>query len=144
MPTTRVSRTVAAAPEDVWRVLADPHSIPRWWPRVSRVEGADSQRWTQVLYTAKGRGIRADFFKTADEPISRYAWEQHLDGTPFARFLARAEWETRLAPAGDGTAVTIESRHRLQGWSRFAPFLFKRAMRRQLNEALDGLERIAA
>jgi uncharacterized protein YndB with AHSA1/START domain len=143
MPTTRVTRTLAAPPDQIWKVLADPYSIPRWWPRVSRVEGADAHRWTHVLYTQKGRGIRADFFKTADEPMTRYAWEQHLDGTPFARFLASAEWEVRLAPAADGTEVTLEARHKLQGWSRFAPFLFKRAMRRQLGEAVDGLERVA-
>jgi uncharacterized protein YndB with AHSA1/START domain len=143
VPTTRVKRTIAAPPGAVWKVLADPHSIPRWWPRVSRVEGADAHRWTHVLYTAKGRGIRADFVKTAEEPTARYAWAQQLDGTPFARFLASAEWEARLEPAGEGTEVTLEARHKLQGWSRFAPFLFKRAMRRQLSEALDGLDRVA-
>jgi uncharacterized protein YndB with AHSA1/START domain len=143
MPTTRASRTIAAPPERIWKVLADPHSLPRWWPRVSRVEGADAHRWTHVLYTRKGRGIRADFAKTADEPRTRYAWAQQLDGTPFARFLVSAEWEARLEPVDGGTVVTLEARHKLQGWSRFAPFLFKRAARRQLTEALDGLERVS-
>ena len=28
------SRTLAAAPEAVWRVVADPRALVRWWPRV--------------------------------------------------------------------------------------------------------------
>ena len=36
--------------------------------------------------------------------------------------------------------MTIELRQRLLGWSRLAPFLFKRAARRQLDEALAGLD----
>ena len=43
--------------------------------------------------------------------------------------------------AGAATTVTIELRQRLHGWSRLVPFLFRRAARRQLAEALEGLER---
>jgi uncharacterized protein YndB with AHSA1/START domain len=143
VPTIRVKRTIAAPPERIWKVLADPHSIPRWWPRVNRVEAVEAKSWTHLLYTQKGRGIRADFVKTADEPNRRYAWEQQLDGTPFAKFLVSAEWEVRLTPAGEGTEVTLELRQKLQGWSRFAPFLFRRAGRKQLAEALESLERIS-
>jgi uncharacterized protein YndB with AHSA1/START domain len=142
VPTIRVNRKIAAPPERIWRVLADPHSIPRWWPRVSRVEGVEPKSWTHLLFTKKGRGIRADFVKTADEPHTRYAWAQQLDGTPFAKFLVSSEWEVRLTPDGDGTEVTLELRQKLQGWSRFAPFLFRRAGRRQLAEALEALERV--
>ena len=47
-----------------------------------------------------------------------------------------------LAPADGGaaTSVTIELRQHLLGWSRLVPFLFKRAARRQLDEALAGLD----
>src|SRR5438309_1356607 len=137
MPTIRVNRTIAAPPERIWRVLSDPHSLPRWWPRVSRVEGAESDSWTHLLFTKKGRGIRADFVRTAHEPPVRYAWAQRLDGTPFARFLVSSEWEVQLTPGADGTEVTLELRQKLQGWSRFAPFLFRRAGRQQLSEALE-------
>ncbi|MCW3065967.1 MAG: Polyketide cyclase/dehydrase [Solirubrobacterales bacterium] len=142
MPTIRVNRTISAPPERIWKVLADPYSLPRWWPRVNRVEGAEPESWTHLLFTKKGRGIRADFVRTAAEPPVRYAWAQQLDGTPFARFLVSAEWEVRLAPGADGTEVTLELRQKLQGWSRFAPFLFRRAGRRQLAEALEGLDHI--
>jgi uncharacterized protein YndB with AHSA1/START domain len=142
-----VNRTISAPPERVWRILSDPHHLPRWWPRVSRVEGAESGSWTHLLYTKKGRGIRADFVRTAAEQPVRYAWAQQLDGTPFARFLVSAEWEVRLTPAGPTgkeTDVTLELRQKLQGWSRFAPFLFRRAGRRQLAEALEGLDRVCS
>jgi len=38
MPKTRASRTLPAQRERVWEVVADPHSLPRWWPRTQRVE----------------------------------------------------------------------------------------------------------
>lgn len=143
MPTTRVSRTLAASPEAVWVVLADPWHQTRWWPRVVRMEGVDDDGFTQVLGTARGRGVRADFRMLETEPLQRLRWEQQLEGTPFERLLAEAETAVELAPADGGAAtrVTIELRQRLLGWSRLTPFLFKRAARRQLAEALEGLDR---
>jgi uncharacterized protein YndB with AHSA1/START domain len=139
------SRTISASPERIWRILSDPHHLVRWWPRVNRVEGAEPGSWTHLLYTKKGRGIRADFVRTAAEEPVHYAWAQQLDGTPFARFLVSSEWEVRLTPAGKRrTEVTLELRQKLQGWSRFAPFLFRRAGRRQLAEALEGLDRVCS
>lgn len=143
MPTTRVSRTLAVAPETVWAVVADPWHQARWWPRVVRMEGVEGGRFTQVLGTARGRGVRADFrVVEADEP-RLLRWEQELPGTPFERLLAEAVTTVELAPeAGTGaTEVAIELRQRLHGWSRLVPFLFRRAARRQLDEALEGLER---
>jgi uncharacterized protein YndB with AHSA1/START domain len=141
VPTTRVSRTLAAPPEAVWEVVADPWHQARWWPRVVRMEAVQDGRFTQVLGTASGRGVRADFrIVEAVEP-RLLRWEQELPGTPFERLLAEAVTTLELAPAdGAATTVTIELRQRLLGWSRLAPFLFKRAARRQLGEALTGLD----
>jgi uncharacterized protein YndB with AHSA1/START domain len=143
MPTTRVSRTLAAPPEAVWAIVADPWHQARWWPRVVRMEGVDDERFTQVLGTARGRGVRADFrvVETQFERLLR--WEQELVGTPFERLLAEALTAVELAPVkGGATAVSIELCQRLHGWSRLTPFLFRRAARRQLGEALTGLERV--
>ncbi len=143
MPLTRVSRTLAASPEVVWEVVADPHHQPRWWPRVRRMEGVDAERFTQVLGTDRGRGLRADFVVLECEP-HRVRWSQELVGTPFERLLDEAETSVSLEPAttdAGATCVTLELRQRLHGWSRLVPFLFKRAAQRQLGEALDGLER---
>ncbi|HET6448100.1 MAG TPA: SRPBCC domain-containing protein [Conexibacter sp.] len=142
MPTTRVSRTLAAPPQAVWEVVADPWHQARWWPRVVRMEAVEDGHFTQVLGTARGRGVRADFCVLETQEPRLLRWEQQLEGTPFERLLAEAETTIELARADDGTAttVTIELRQRLLGWSRLAPFLFKRAARRQLGEALAGLD----
>ena len=86
--------------------------------------------------------MRADFRLLAREPERLVAWEQELAGTPFERLLAAAQTTVTVAPAdGGGTRVGLELRQQLAGWSRLVPFLFRRAARRQLAEALDGLER---
>ncbi len=142
MPTTRVSRTLAAPPEAVWAVLADPWHQVRWWPRVVRMEAVEDGRFTQVLGTARGRGIRADYLIVESVEPRLLCWEQELEGSPFERLLAEAVTAISLEPASDAsTTVTIELRQRLLGWSRLAPFLFSRAARRQLDEALGGARR---
>lgn len=141
MPTTRVSRTLAASPQAVWEVVADPWHQARWWPRVRRVESVEADRFTQVLGTDRGRGVRADFVVRERSEGRLLRWEQELEGTPFERLLTEAMTLIELAPADHGAAtrVTIELRQRLRGWSRLVPFLFRGAARRQLGEALDGL-----
>jgi uncharacterized protein YndB with AHSA1/START domain len=146
VPTTRVSRTLAASPQDVWDVVRDPWHQARWWPRVVRMEAVEDGCFTQVLGTASGRGVRADFRMLESEEPRLLRWEQQLEGTPFERLLAEAVTAVALAPAdaGAATCVTIELRQRLLGWSRLTPFLFKRAARRQLAEALAGLDEVVS
>jgi len=145
MARVQVSRTLAAAQEDVWAVVADPAHLVRWWPRVTRVEGVDGPRFTEVLTTAKGKAIRADFtiVETTEPRLVR--WRQDLEGTPFARVLAEAETECQLAPADDGTGteVTLALSETPTGMSnRLGGFLMRRAARQRLYDALDGLEQI--
>ena len=142
MPTTRASRTLAVPPQAVWDVVSDPWHQARWWPRVVRMEAVEDGCFTQVLGTARGRGVRADFRVIETEAPRLLRWEQLLEGTPFERLLAQAETAISLdaADGGAATRVTIELRQRLLGWSRLAPFLFKRAARRQLADALAGLD----
>jgi uncharacterized protein YndB with AHSA1/START domain len=141
VPTTRVSRTLAASPEAVWAVVADPWHQARWWPRVVRMEAVDEDRFTQVLGTARGRGVRADFRLLETRPPRLLRWKQELPGTPFERLLAEAVTAVELEAAdGGATTVTIELRQQLHGWSRLVPFLFRRAARRQLADALAGLD----
>jgi carbon monoxide dehydrogenase subunit G len=139
VPTTRRQRTVRAGTDEVWDVVADPHHLPRWWPRVSRVEAVDEQRWTQVFMTKKGRPIRADYRLLASDAPSRRQWAQELEDSPFERVLAEAVTEVRLQPQDAGTQVTIELRQRMRGLSRLGAFMVRRASRRLLDEALEGL-----
>jgi uncharacterized protein YndB with AHSA1/START domain len=140
MPTTRRSRTLAAAPAELWRVVGDPHHLPRWWPRVTRVEGVRGGRFTQVLTTDTGRSLRADFVVVDERAGESLAWEQEVAGSPFERIVAFARTEVRLAPDGTGTRVTLEARQRMRGTARLGGFMVRRATRKILDGALDGLE----
>ena len=140
MPTARVSRTLPATSAAVWKIAADPHHLPRWWPRVARVEGVSRRDFTEVLRTPRGREVRADFRVTEEEQGRRRVWSQQLTGTPFEKYFTSVVVELRLAPQGDETTVTLEQRQRLRGISRFGGFLARRAARRTLREALAALE----
>lgn len=146
MPTARKTRTISSTPEELWELIRDPHHLPRWWPRVTRVEDVDGDAFTEVLRTAKGRAVRADFqLAQVDESSRTLTWVQQVQGTPFARLLSKAETEVHLDPgeAGSATSVTIELRQSLNGvFPRFGAYMVRRAARTTIDEALDGLERI--
>jgi uncharacterized protein YndB with AHSA1/START domain len=134
------SRTLAAAPEAVWRVLADPRSLARWWPRVERVKSVTGDGWTTVLRSERGKALRADWrLETSDAGVR--AWSQELDGTPFEKILAYRRVEVRVEPAGDGSRVAIELHQRGRRMARFGSFMLRRAARKELEGALDGLAR---
>ena len=126
-------------------MIADPHHLPRWWPRVARVEDVDDNAFTEVMKTARGRVVRADFeLIAADERARMLTWQQRLAGTPFARLLSSAETHVSLEAADDGTQVTIELRQTLTGFlPRLGSFMVRRAAAATIEEALDGLERIS-
>lgn len=145
MPTARRSRTIAAPIEQIWELVGDPHHLPRWWPRVTRVEDVEDGAFTEVMKTSKGKTVRADFNVVhRDEDGHAMIWAQRLEGTPFARLLSAAETDLRLAPVGPATEVTLQLRQSLTGFfPRFGGFMVKRAAGATLDEALDGLERIS-
>jgi uncharacterized protein YndB with AHSA1/START domain len=134
------SRTVPAEPEAVWSVVADPRRLARWWPRTERVKSITRDGWTTVLRSPRGRPVRADWRLEADERPVRRAWSQELEGTPFARVLRERRVEARLAAADGGTEVTLELCQRARGRARFGGALLRRAARKELDAALDGLE----
>jgi carbon monoxide dehydrogenase subunit G len=140
MPTARRSRTVAAPPERVWGTVADPYHLPRWWPRVQRVEGVTDEHFTEVLGTDDGRSLRADFRVVVSREPERRAWEQELAGTPFERLFTAASTEISLTPDAAGTRVTLVVRQQLRGTARLGGFMVRRATRRVLDEALQALE----
>jgi uncharacterized protein YndB with AHSA1/START domain len=143
VPDTTRSATVPAPPEEVWATVADPHHLPRWWPRIQRVEGVEPERFTEVLATDKGRSVRADFrVVESQEPVVR-RWDQEIAGSPFERLLRSAETEVRLEPAGAaGTRVTLTMRQRLRGAGVLGAVMVRRATAQRLDEALAGLARL--
>jgi uncharacterized protein YndB with AHSA1/START domain len=145
MPTVQRSREIPAAPRDVWRLLADPHNLPRWWPETVRVESVDGapgsrrSRFTQVFETQKGSAVRADYRCTASTEERRLVWEQQIEGTPFDRFLRSAELEITIEPTAAGSQVSLEGRRELRGLSRLGAPMMKSATRRTLDAALEGI-----
>ena len=157
MPTAAASRTIAASPEAVWDVVGDPHHLPRWWPRVTRVEGVQAQAFTEVLTGRKGKVVRADFTVVESRPQQLVVWSQEVEGTPFEGVLRSAVTQIELKPVADGagwgTEVKIELRQQMPaplgggaglsravlGISRFGSPLVKRAATTTVEQALAGL-----
>lgn len=140
MPEVRRERTVAAPAERVWELVSDPYSLPRWWPSTARVEDVEPDAWTSVLKTPRGNTVRADFTRTERVPQRRVAWRQELEESPFERVFSAAETEVDLE-AGDAgaTRVRLTTRERLRGRYRLGGWLVRRAARKRLDGALDGL-----
>ena len=129
-----------ASPPEIWRVVGDPHHLPRWWPKVTRVEGVDADGFTQVFKTSKGRPLRVDYRILDRQEGERARWEQMIRDTPFERFLRSAETEVRLQEAAAaGTTVTITVDQKPRGLSRLGGFLLRGGARKQLDDALAAL-----
>ena len=141
MPTVRRSRTLRATPEEVWAVVGDAYHLPRWWPRVTRVEGVEGEAFTQVLTTAKGVPVRADFRVVESSAPSLRRWEQQVVNTPFERILVASSVEVRIERAGEGAAVvSLTLTQRMRGLGLLGGFMVRRAGRKQLDDALAGLQ----
>lgn len=148
MPRVTRQQVVGAPPEALWELVSDPYSLPRWWPRVTRVEGVEGEgvgaQWTSVLGTAEGRGVRADFRCTESIANECYGWTQLVEGTPFERHLRRYEVEIRLTEVAGGTEMTLTAAQTLRGMSRLGSPMMRRGQGSLLEEALDGVERALA
>ena len=111
-------RTIAAPVDEVWALISDPYSLPRWWPRTARVEnverksGGKRSQWTKVLETAEGRGVRADYRCISSAEGERYVWEQELEGTPVRPPPAQLPGRDRAAGAATGRRRSTSPRSR--------------------------------
>jgi uncharacterized protein YndB with AHSA1/START domain len=132
-------RRIDAPRERIWELIADPHSLPRWWPRLQRVEEASETTWTKVLTSDRGKPIRADYTRTAAEAPERLEWQQELVETPFERILAESRLTIVLNGDDGATEVALTSRERLRGLARLGGLLVRRATAKRLEEALERL-----
>jgi uncharacterized protein YndB with AHSA1/START domain len=146
---SEASRKIGTGPQEVWKVIEDPHQMPRWWPGVTRMEGVEEGRFTQVFQTKRRRIVRADFHVLAAEPPGtqfsvpgRISWQQDVAGTPFERVLQETITEIVVEGVDGATRVTIAQRQRLRGYTRTGTLVVRRATKRRLDQALEGLERI--
>ncbi|GAC1318114.1 MAG: hypothetical protein NVSMB25_07040 [Thermoleophilaceae bacterium] len=135
------ARTIASERERIWELIADPYHLPRWWPSVTRVEDVGTRSWTSVLRTPRGRTVRADYKRTSAERPRRIVWRQLLEGSPFERVFASVEIVIELdAVEGGQTRVELSTVEALNGRFKFGGLMVRRAARRRLGEALEGLE----
>ena len=147
MPRVTRRRTVEAPVPEVWKLVSDPYALPRWWPRVSRVEDVDARQggrrsqWTKVLETQHGRGVRADYRCVSSTEPERYVWEQQLEGSPFEKHLKDSGVEIELHAAGaEETRVVLTSTQTMRGMSRLGGWMMRKGQRDILDAALDGIE----
>ena len=151
MPRVTRRRTVEAPVAEVWKLVSDPYALPRWWPRVSRVEDVDARpggrrsQWTKVLETQHGRGVRADYRCVSSAEPERYVWEQQLEGSPFAKHLKDSRVDVELHAVGEGeTRVVLTSSQTMRGMSRLGGWMMRKGQRDILDAALDGIEEALA
>jgi uncharacterized protein YndB with AHSA1/START domain len=145
MPEVTRARTIAASREQVWALVSDPFHLPRWWPAPARGEDVEDDAWTSVLKTPGGKSVRADFTRVERRPQHSIGWRQELEESPFERVFSAALTQVELEEAGeDATRVVLTSEERLRGRYRLGGWLVRRAARRRLDEALDGIQRAVA
>ena len=140
------SRVIAAEPDRVWDLVSDPHNLPRWWPRTTRVEdvrGADGARspLDDGARDRAGSGVRADYRCTASTARRALRLGAADRGHPVRAVLRAAQLEIGLSRPRRGTEVTLTSERvaardlaaRLDDDARRG--------RARLDEALAGIER---
>jgi carbon monoxide dehydrogenase subunit G len=95
-----VSRTIAATPEAIWDVIADPHRHVKTLPSsVSQIEVGESGEISCVI-SAMGQSERMQVRRTVLEPPRRLV-EERVDGT------RTGTTEFQIAPQGEGSHVTL-------------------------------------
>ena len=144
-------RVLAAPPERVWPLVADPGELPRWFGFAERVEVLEGegvgQRRRQHGHWGK-KASEVDQELTAFEPPRRLAWRhlaERLDGKPAPRFAASTDFSIELAPDGGGTRVRLRSAQEPAGPLRGLVMraFGRRELEGTLRGSLDELERLS-
>ena len=144
MPVVSRDRIVPAAQERVWQAVSDPRCLPRWWPRVLRVEDVSDSCWTTVVTGSSQRTLRADYTLLEAERPRLLRWRQEVEESPFERILADSVTDLELEARGERqTSVRLTTELTLRGLARLGALQVSRATRRQLDEALAGLGALA-
>ena len=145
MPTTSVSRIVAAPQEEVWAALADIANAGRWntaWPRIeitsSQSQGAGT---TFRAHTADGHAFD---FQITDWAPPEYIAFAPVHGEDTERYILTLESHAfLLRPAGDDRThvelIASASAHGIRG-RLIGLFLWSGHQKHGLNTALDGLQ----
>jgi hypothetical protein len=90
--------SIAASPEEIWRILTDGAAYPEWDPSVDRIEGRIAPGETLRVHTKLNPGRTFPVKVTEFSPGSRMAW---TGGMPLGLF--RGVRTFTLDPRLDGT-----------------------------------------
>jgi len=106
MPKLEKTVDIAAPPEIVWKIIADPSLVPKLYPHVVAVNPSHSRIVTvgsTVTITAKGIGrkVQASFTATEVIPNQKYSYKHLPDG-----FLDKYLCSITLEPSNKGTRLT--------------------------------------
>jgi carbon monoxide dehydrogenase subunit G len=143
VPTITRARSIGAKQEAIWEVVSDPERFLAWWPGVQRVEEVSAGAWTAVFRTDRGKTVRADYSLVESSGPDRLSWRHEVEESPFERILSESVTELELESEGEAhSRVTLRTRLRLRGFSRFGSFQIRRATAKQLTGALDGLDEL--
>jgi uncharacterized protein YndB with AHSA1/START domain len=133
MPSFDDSTTTSAAPEEVWKILYDPHRFPEWWHGVGTVD-ATAARDDGADYTMYPTGY-------PDFPMPQSMRTESRERRVVVSCLVsdlRFEWALEDLGDGNGTRIGVHvdvpdaEAHRLEG------------QREDIRAALAGLAEIAA
>jgi uncharacterized protein YndB with AHSA1/START domain len=100
MPSFSESTTVAAPPEEVWKMLYDPARFPDWWAHVARVEsGVPGAASDYTVYTTA----------QPDTPTPQRLETVHEDHRVVVSCLVtdlRFDWQLEPLDGGTGTRIS--------------------------------------
>jgi uncharacterized protein YndB with AHSA1/START domain len=99
--TARRQQTLAAPPDDVWRVITDVDAFPSWRTEVRRVERL-SDRDGRMVWVEEGSSGRLTLAVERSEPPRLLVLRIADPGLPFG-----GAWTYEIAPADRGSLLTI-------------------------------------
>jgi len=146
MPTLEKTVVIAAAPEIVWSIVADPSFVPKLYPHVIAVTPAHSRIATvgkSVTITAKvaGRRMLASLEATEVVPNKKFSYKHLPDG-----FLDRYLCSIVLEPTKKGTKLTESVDYQAHAGylgKTMSSLVMHRIVKQNVLESLKNIKEIA-
>jgi uncharacterized protein YndB with AHSA1/START domain len=130
---------VAASPEEVWALLADPSSRPSWMTELREVDAAPGQVAVGDRFNGRSSILFHDFIGASEvteaEP-GRHLAEEVVIG---ARFVSR--WDVRPSATGAEVHHTIDVEFPAGPFSPFERWVLRRRLLRMQRQSLANLAR---
>jgi uncharacterized protein YndB with AHSA1/START domain len=143
------TRSIPAAPDEVWPLLDDPTRLGEWFAFADGGEALEGEGVgrRQRMHGHWGRKrSEIDQVVVEHDPPRRLAWRheaERLDGRPAPRFAASTVFSMDLRPDGDTTRLTLQSQQ--EPASALKGVVIRLFGRREIAQKLDeSLDRLAA